>query len=596
MKESGQASADLLTVSSAVVGAAAAGCRGAEVGAEGRRIVREALTGSRALGEIGHAVAALAADAGLAKAVGAEALKGVHANLMALVVGRSGLARGSPKDSEASASALNAGRLWLAVAKLASVAGAPKVAWSDELSGSVDKVLAQAVRSGGAMYFADASSELAATSAVVLGLEALAKQFSRPSLLSDSMLSELAAYFVQHKSAASVHAAFHVVSALAALSSDGPFRVPLVLSVAPGVGTSLDAASEKMRLTVSDVLGRPVEAAGVTVDRLAAEEGGKVLAKGKAAKPASGKAGEYEFDALALKPSLGFYELVASVQLSDKQLGKLIPVEGARFTVKVTGSATLGEIYAAASDTGSVRDAVKTVTATFPAKTKETLKVSAFQHLHLGFAVRGAGGKALAPQQAFARFVGKDQQITVQVPAAAADAGKFALSLALDKAAGTFAHAAGVYTVTLFVGDALLSKSITYELGKVDLAFNPTDNIDEDPEESAFALRKTIAHTFKTPEKRPPAIVALVFAALVSAPLLLLLALLRAQGANAGLLPTSGAGLINVMAFQACLAAILALFIAYWIGINIFNTLFLLGPLGLCAAFSGKRALGDISA
>lgn len=577
-----------------MVGLSTAKCDKKEIGAEGKRVIKEALS-SKSLGDIGHAVAALAADASLAKAIGAEALKQVNANLMALVVAKSGLARGSPKDSEASASALNAGRLWLAVAKLAGIAGAPKIAWSDEISGSVDKVLAQAVRSNGVLSFSDPSSELAATSAVVLGLEALARQFSKPSLLSDSMLSELAAYFIQHKSAASVHTAFHVVSALAALSSDSPFRVPLVLSVAPGVGTSLDAATqEEMLLTVSDVLGKPVEASGVIVSRFAAEgakEGAKPLAKDKALKAAAGKQGEYRFDALSLKPALGFYELVASVQLSGKQLGKFIAVESARFTVKITGGATLGEIYAATSDTGNIRDAVKTVTATFPAKAKETLKVTAFQHLHLGFFVKAAG-KTFSPQQAFARFVGKEQQITVQVPSAAD--GKFALSMALDKVAGTFAHAAGVYTVTLFVGDALLSKSITYELGKVDLGFNPTDNTDEDPEESAFAIRKTIVHTFKTPEKRPPAIVALVFAGLVSAPILLLFTLLRIQGANTRLFPASGSGFINAMAFQGCIVAILALFIVYWIGMNIFNTLFLLGPLGLCAAFSGKRALGDI--
>lgn len=114
-------------------------------------------------------------------------------------------------------------------------------------------------------------------------------------------------------------------------------------------------------------------------------------------------------------------------------------------------------------------------------------------------------------------------------------------------------------------------------------------------EEVVFAARPEIHHKFKVPEKRPFHIVALLFTAVAALPLVFLARSFKASGANFARLPRTASAYVNAVVFQGFVAAVLALFVVFWVGLNMFSTLFILAPIAGGAAFTGMRALSDLA-
>lgn len=98
--------------------------------------------------------------------------------------------------------------------------------------------------------------------------------------------------------------------------------------------------------------------------------------------------------------------------------------------------------------------------------------------------------------------------------------------------ANDFRHQSGAYELVLIVGDALLETSFTWKVSDaVQLTFHEDAQLDKDHSDS-YRPRKEIIHQFRVEEKRPPAVVSMVFSGLTLLPLLILLILVSLSSLN----------------------------------------------------------------
>ena len=114
---------------------------------------------------------------------------------------------------------------------------------------------------------------------------------------------------------------------------------------------------------------------------------------------------------------------------------------------------------------------------------------------------------------------------------------------------------------------------------------------------SLGSAKPEIRHVHRKPARRPPAVVALAFAALVLAELGVLLAVLsRHPAVNLGAWPAAGttASLAST-AFHAGIASILGLYLLFWLKLNILQTLPVLAVLALFTTVSGHQALSALA-
>jgi oligosaccharyltransferase complex subunit delta (ribophorin II) len=104
-------------------------------------------------------------------------------------------------------------------------------------------------------------------------------------------------------------------------------------------------------------------------------------------------------------------------------------------------------------------------------------------------------------------------------------------------------------------------------------------------------------HTFRPPHRRAPAVVSLVFTALVLAPLVAFAAVLLrlSSKSSAGTSSSSSASSSGLTPWRAaylvCIAAVLALFGLYWLRLTMAVALQVLAPLAIVTAVVGRRAL-----
>jgi oligosaccharyltransferase complex subunit delta (ribophorin II) len=147
---------------------------------------------------------------------------------------------------------------------------------------------------------------------------------------------------------------------------------------------------------------------------------------------------------------------------------------------------------------------------------------------------------------------------------------------------------AGEYDISVIVGDALLVKPAKWTAGTIVLSL-PKDK-EADPHTDLFAVKPDIKHAFRAAETRPSALMATLFTGLAAAPFVVLLLSLMASGLSVQFPADAQEFLANVL-FQGSIGAILLLYIAYWLFLNIFQALGMLAILSVVAVATGNRAL-----
>ncbi|PNY10772.1 dolichyl-diphosphooligosaccharide-protein glycosyltransferase, partial [Trifolium pratense] len=162
-------------------------------------------------------------------------------------------------------------------------------------------------------------------------------------------------------------------------------------------------------------------------------------------------------------------------------------------------------------------------------------------------------------------------------------------------------YLSGKYDIELTVGDAVMENSFSRLLGHVEL------DLPEAPEKAArpplppvdpysrYGPNAEINHIFRAPEKRPPQKLSLVFLGLILLPFIGFLVGLLRLGVNLKNFPGSTVPATFATLFHLGLAAVLLLYVLFWLKLDLFTTLKTLGLLGVFTMFFGHRILSYLA-
>ncbi|KAL4447820.1 hypothetical protein ABPG75_005039 [Micractinium tetrahymenae] len=225
-----------------------------------------------------------------------------------------------------------------------------------------------------------------------------------------------------------------------------------------------------------------------------------------------------------------------------------------------------------------------------------TLKVT------LSAALASAPDQEFRPQQVFVRLTAKATGGAAYFAAVKAKDGSLytaAKSAEVQKQVGT---QSGAYELALVVGDARTLQPLLWALGEVQVLHPPLDDGSQPAAapyramDVLFRPLPEIVHMHRAPERRAPALVSLLFALVALAPLGAFVVLALRAGANLKGFPTDGAGFLSAAGFHAGLAAILALYVLFWLRLNLMQTLPILAVLAGVTATFGRSTLNHLAA
>ncbi|KAI8473224.1 MAG: Oligosaccharyltransferase subunit Ribophorin II-domain-containing protein [Monoraphidium minutum] len=210
-------------------------------------------------------------------------------------------------------------------------------------------------------------------------------------------------------------------------------------------------------------------------------------------------------------------------------------------------------------------------------------------------------GEASKPQQAMLMAVpASNPALAAYAVAKARKDGSHAATLSQAAVEKQLGPVGGKYAVTLLLGDPAAPKGVRWELGSATLAMSSEGGAASPAYKSALVQPMTnvlpnIAHIFRSPEKRPPAVVSLAFAGLAFAPLALLVLYLAATGGLA--LPNfpAGGGGLWALLFHGGIAALLGLYWLFWTRLNLAQTLPAALGVGAFTAAAGYKALSALA-
>jgi len=348
-----------------------------------------------------------------------------------------------------------------------------------------------------------------------------------------------------------------------------------------------------VRVRVTDEDGKPGPKAKVVLLKVyPGKQEDNVLASNKEFTPVSGDSSLYELNFLALKPDTGSYTLEVSATPTDSK-GNFEAADGVELTVKVPGQATISDatlIIADSEDPNDISEGRKHKLE--PAKQLATpIKVDHFQHIFVDFKVKGQGGKNIAVHQAFLRLYNEAGREYI-VPAKYSPKG-YSAHISVRDAAAEFYGQSGNYKLQLIVGDASIQNPIQWTLGTITINY-PAELKAEVPR-NPFEPLPEIKHQFRQPDKRPPRTISMAFTvAVLAIPFLVLFIGLIRVGANLKNFP-GGANFIYAIGFEACLAAVLGLFVLYWLYLNMVQTLGYLALLSIPMLFFAHKNLNGLS-
>ncbi|PPR99082.1 hypothetical protein GOBAR_AA21586 [Gossypium barbadense] len=267
--------------------------------------------------------------------------------------------------------------------------------------------------------------------------------------------------------------------------------------------------------------------------------------------------------------------------------------------ISVTGLIKIenSEIAVLDSDLGSIESQKKLDLA---GKNAISLSANHLQKLRLSFQLTTPRGRSFKPHQAFLklRHESKVEHIFV-----VGNSGKqFEIVLNFLGLVEKFFYLSGKYDMELTVGDAAMENSLLVAIGHIEL------DLPEAPEKaprpppqpidpySRYGPKAEITHIFRAPEKRPPQELSLAFLGLTILPLLgFLIGLLR-LGVNLKNFPTKPLPATFAVLFHVGIGAVLLLYVFFWVKLDLFQTLKILGFLGGILVFVGHRILSHLAA
>ncbi|KAM1570624.1 hypothetical protein ACFX10_035601 [Malus domestica] len=447
-------------------------------------------------------------------------------------------------------------------------------------------------------------SPLSTTASVVRGLAAFATVTSgniKSLQVPGDKILGLAKFFLGVGIPGNAKDFFNQIDSLASLESN-KVSIPLILSL-PATVLSL-TKKDQLQVKVNTVLGS--SAPPLTVKLVKAFSSGSKAASKIASQELKfdKESGSHFLDVLPESVDVGTYTFVFEVVLhdsedSDSEDEKVYATGGStEVQIFITGVIKIenAEIAVLDSDIGSIETQKKL---DFAGENTVSLSANHLQKLRLSFQLTTPSGHAFKPHQVFLKLTHETKVEHIFVVGSSGQ--RFEKILDFLGLVEKFYYLSGSYDIQLTVGDAVMENSFLRAIGQIDL------DLPEVPEKasrppspavdpySKFGPKAEIAHIFRVPEKRPSQELSLVFLGLVLLPLIGFLVGLLRLGVNLKNFPTSAVPATFGILFHVGIAAVLLLYVLFWLKLDLFTTLKTLGLLGVFLLFVGHRILSHLA-
>ncbi|XP_024966535.1 dolichyl-diphosphooligosaccharide--protein glycosyltransferase subunit 2-like [Cynara cardunculus var. scolymus] len=451
----------------------------------------------------------------------------------------------------------------------------------------------------GAYYFddkvIDASGHqgpLSATSAVVRGLTTFASTSGTLNIPEEKILG-LARFFLGVGVPGNSKDLYYQIDALSCLENNR-VSVPLILSL-PATVLSL-TSNDKLKVRVNTVLGSIAPPLSVKLMQVFSS-GSKDAPVLKEELKFDPKEAIHTMDALPEGVDIGEYVFAFEIVLSDPEDKRKYATGGrTKVPIHVTGVVGVDNAKLTLLEGDSVESEKKL---NLPGKNDVALSANHLQKLHLSFLLTTPLGKPFKPHQALFKL---RHETGVEHIFVVGNSGKqFKIALDFLGLVEKFFYLSGQYDIELIVGDAAMENSFLQPLGYVELDLPKVPEKATRPPSQAvdpylrYGPKAEINHIFRVPEKRPPQEVSFAFLGLVFVPFLVFLIGLLRLGVNLKNFPTSTVPATFAILFHGGIAAVLLLYVFFWLKLDLFTTLKALGVIGIFLMFVGHSTLSHIA-
>ena len=349
---------------------------------------------------------------------------------------------------------------------------------------------------------------LSVTSVVLTGAANLALKAKKKLPVTGEQAVKFANYLMSRKSVQQTKGIFHLLEAVATMSSN-PQHVPLSVSLASAIAVS--AAEPNVVLSVTDIGGGSPGAMTVKLDTATRIEDGAVVAA-KQALIHMKTTDKYTVDLMAANPPPGFYELVLSATPA-KADPRFVGNTGVVVLVKVLASVEVVDAELRVTDAenggkGKVHELTFPKSAGSCYKTPlwscfyqfhlfsgKAITVDHKEHLSLSFTVQdSATKKAMSVHQAFVSLTHVASGAEIHFVAEAGIDKNYKFDLDLAASAADFNSKAGEYSVAVIVGDAVISNPVSWAAATININF---PEVEDEKVAGPYDVKPEITHMFR---------------------------------------------------------------------------------------------------
>ncbi|KAF3436136.1 hypothetical protein FNV43_RR23228 [Rhamnella rubrinervis] len=453
----------------------------------------------------------------------------------------------------------------------------------------------------GAFYFDEKAVDarvhhgpLSTTSSVVRGFTAFAAVTSENLKLPGDKILGLAKFFLGIGIPGDTNDFFNQIDSLACLENNR-VSVPLIVSL-PITVLSL-TKKDQLKVRVNTVLGSDAPPLTVKLVR-ASISGSRDISIESQDLKFDKESGSHVLDVLPKTLDVGKYVFVFEVVLHDSEHEEVFATGGqTQVPIFITGVIKIdsAEIAVLDSDLGSIETQKKLDLA---GENVVSLSANHLQKLRLSFQLTTPLGQVFKPHQAFLKL---RHETKVEHIFVVGNSGKFEIVLDFLGLVEKLFYLSGSYDIQLTVGDAVMENSFLEAIGHIEL------DLPEAPEKaphpplqpvdpySKYGPKAEITHIFRSPEKLPPKELSLVFLGLTLVPFIGFLVGLLRLGVNLKNFPSSAVPATFAILFHLGIAAVLFLYLLFWLKLDLFTTLKALGFLGVFLLAVGHRILSHLA-
>ncbi|WOK98820.1 dolichyl-diphosphooligosaccharide--protein glycosyltransferase subunit 2 [Canna indica] len=437
---------------------------------------------------------------------------------------------------------------------------------------------------------------LTTTAAVVRGVTAFAAVASGKLKIPGEKMLGLAKFLLSIGVPGSPKDIFNQIDALSCIENNR-ISIPLILSL-PATVLSL-TSKDQLKVEVTTVFGSAAPPLTVNLVQASSSDAKNTPVIKNQELQFDPETNIYYLDILPLKIDVGKYALQFEISLQDHE----------NLDIYATGGRThvlaflTGPIKVDKSEIG-VFDSDSETTATMQKldlsdNQRISLIANHLQKMCLTFQLLTPLGHTFKPHQVLLKL--RHESKVEHIFALESSARQYKIILDFLGLVEKFYYLSGRYEIELTVGDAAMENSFLRVLGHIDLDLpEPPEKASRPPPEpvdpySRFGPKQEISHIFRAPEKRPPKELSYAFLAFTLLPLGgLLIGLLR-LGVNLKGFPSSSVPALFATLFHAGIAAVLMLYVFFWLKLDLFTTLKALSVLLGFLIFVGHRTLSHLA-